>query len=90
MSVNIVCDGPGPHIPANGVLGTADRPVQGMRCSSPACVPTPPQRQLNRDLVVQRLGAFLALPAPTATQTRKAIKGLVALVLDALDDVTDT
>lgn len=37
----IVCDGPGPHIPADGVLGTSSvPPVPGMRCGSPSCVPS--------------------------------------------------
>jgi hypothetical protein len=36
--VNLLCSGPGPHIPADGILGTADRAVSGMLCSSSACL----------------------------------------------------
>lgn len=35
--MNIMCSGPGPHLPASGVIGTSDRPVTGMLCSSDAC-----------------------------------------------------
>jgi hypothetical protein len=37
MSYPVICSGTGPHIPADGVLGTSDRPVDGMRCPSDAC-----------------------------------------------------
>lgn len=39
--MDIRCSGPGPHIPADGVIGASDRPVAGMLCGSPDCAPAP-------------------------------------------------
>jgi len=40
---DIVCGGPGPHIPPSGVLGECDvEPAPDTyRCTSPACAPEP-------------------------------------------------
>lgn len=37
--MNILCSGPGPHVPADGILGQSTVPVTGMRCSAAACNP---------------------------------------------------
>lgn len=37
----IICDGPGPHDPADGVLGQSDRPDRhDVRCGAPECQPS--------------------------------------------------
>lgn len=40
----LLCCGPGPHEPADGVLGetSIDGPHDGMRCAAEACVPCAP------------------------------------------------
>ena len=71
----IVCDGPGPHIPADGVLGTSSvPPVPGMRCASPSCVPPIPAEVTNRQTIQVRAqqaltanDAFLATVAGRRT-----------------------
>lgn len=80
---NIVCDGPGPHQPPSGVLGTSDRPVNGMRCLAPACVPTTDPSVTNADSLRQAAAAalaasrtYVALAAPTAAQTTAQVKAL--------------
>lgn len=55
----ILCDGPGPHDPADGVLGTADRPVSA-RCGSDACRPQPAPEQVNSATLRDRAEQALA------------------------------
>lgn len=44
----IICDGPGPHDPVDGILGTTDRAdANGMRCISPACAMPEIQQPLD-------------------------------------------
>lgn len=59
---NIVCEGPGPHDPPDGVLGTTSvQGAKGMRCRSAACALAPDSAAVNGELVKQR--ARLALAA---------------------------
>lgn len=46
---DIVCTGPGPHVPPSGLLGTttADVAPTGMRCTAAACRPPVPQATIN-------------------------------------------
>jgi len=44
----ILCDGPGPHDPADGVLGMSDRPApHDLRCGAATCALVPPQQPLD-------------------------------------------
>lgn len=60
MTTSIICGGPGPHSPANGVLGTADRNITGMRCPAPACAPTPDPAFTNGETIRAQAAAALA------------------------------
>jgi hypothetical protein len=99
----VTCDGPGPHIPSDGVLGTSTKPMTA-RCSSPACVPAPDPTVANADTLRQRAqaaltanAAYLALATPTATQTTVQVQrltkennALIRLALNLLSDISDT
>lgn len=84
----IICDGPGPHVPADGVLGTTDVPPRpGMRCAAPGCVPPATVEEANEATLTARAAAaltsnatYLALSAPTAAQNTAQIKALTAQV----------
>ena len=101
----IVCDGPGPHIPADGVLGTSSvPPVPGMRCASPSCVPPVPAEVTNRQTIQSKAqqaltanDAFLAIASPTTAQTVAQVKvltrecnALIRLLLGQLDSTVNT
>lgn len=101
---NLVCSGPGPHIPANGILGTTDKPGTDVRCSSPSCVkPLDPAVANANDLQTKVQAAlttnatYLALASPTAAQTTAQVKALtreisalIRLTQNLLDDTTGT
>lgn len=83
----ILCGGPGPHSPTDGVLGEADREVVGLRCASPACVPAADAsgaaRDANDRTIRDRAAAaldsnrtFLAVTSPTAAQNAAQLKAL--------------
>lgn len=39
----ITCDGPGPHNPPSGIIGTTDAPPKpGQRCGAAVCIPPDP------------------------------------------------
>ena len=38
----ITCSGPGPHLPASGIIGTSSVAVTNARCSAAPCAPPPP------------------------------------------------
>lgn len=61
----IICDGPGPHSPANGVLGTSDQPPKpGMRCAAAACVPPASAEQVKAASLAAQLAAQIAPNSP--------------------------
>jgi hypothetical protein len=93
--MNIVCDGPGPHVPADGILGTSSIAATGMRCSSPACKVIPDAASTNantlRTKAVQALtvnAAYLAQPAIPASPTNAQLIAAVKILRDQLDTVT--
>lgn len=102
--VNILCGGPGPHVPADGILGTSNIVVTGMRCSAAVCQAAPDPRQVNHETLSARAitaitanDAFLALASPTNAQTLTQVQrltrecsGLIRLVLGALDSTDGT
>jgi hypothetical protein len=66
----IVCDGPGPHIPPSGAIGTLDRAtapkVGEFRCAGANCVPAPQTPQqvasaVQDDATAQLLAGATAL-----------------------------
>lgn len=95
MTVPLICDGPGPHIPADGILGTASKPVSGMRCTSPACAPTASQQQINRETLeakarqaIESNKTFLGHAAiPGGTLTAAQLTQAVNLIVPQLDSV---
>jgi hypothetical protein len=93
----ITCDGPGPHIPASGVLGSIDRataPKAGeFRCGGANCTP-PPQTVAQTDddsaeafirarfpAVLAKAKAIMADPAGAPDLTAMETKVLKALVV---------
>lgn len=102
--MKLVCDGPGPHDPPDGVLGTASQLVRGMRCASPACRvavdPATANGETLRDRARQALATnatYLARANPTAAQTTaqvqaltKECNALIRLLIGALDDTAGT
>lgn len=100
MTFNIVCAGPGPHIPVSGVLGTSDRsPTADVRCDSPSCIkPIDPavtnqltiQQQAQLALVANR--TYLGIAAPTQAQAvtqvhalTQQVQALIRLALSQFD-----
>ena len=74
--MDIVCAGPGPHIPASGILGTSDNSVTGMRCPAVPCVIPLDQKAVNVNTLQTRANAalttnatYLALSAGALTPT---------------------
>lgn len=104
MTFNIICDGPGPHQPANGLLGQSDVPVTGMRCSAPACQATTSPSLVNQATITQRAQAalatnttYLAIPTPSNAQIAaqvqaltKECSALIRLLLGLLDSTAGT
>lgn len=70
MSVNIVCDGPGPHIPASGIIGQGNTALTGMRCSAAPCSPS-------------LIPAAIAATAATANQATIQTRAQAALTANA-------
>lgn len=102
---NIVCGGPGPHVPASGILGVSDKPpTADVRCPSLSCAPTPDPTAVNaqtlRDKAATALtanAAFLALTSPTNAQTASQVQTLtrevnavIRLLLNQTDSTTGT
>lgn len=78
----IVCDGPGPHDPPSGILGTSDRNVTA-RCGAAVCRPQQDATGATRDALQQSSAAaltanrtYIALAPPTAAQTTAQVKAL--------------
>lgn len=58
---DIVCDGPGPHDPPSGIVGTSSvQNAKGMRCKAAACVPPVDPAVANRQTNEDGLRASLA------------------------------
>lgn len=74
----LLCDGPGPHDPVDGVLGESSiEGVTGMRCNASACRPVAPASPDEID--------FAALKATVAkAATVPALRGAMMAYLDAL------
>lgn len=102
---SLICSGPGPHVPASGILGTSSVQDQGgMRCSSAACAKVADPRVTNADTLRSRAAIalttnanYLAIAAPSniqvAAQVRaltKETNALIRLLLGLLADVSDT
>jgi hypothetical protein len=101
---NIVCSGPGPHVPASGILGTSDTPqTADVRCASPACVKPPDQATVNQQTLQGKASAALAANTtylagnPTTAQAvaqvaalTRQINALIKLQLGQLDDTSGT
>lgn len=101
---NLVCSGPGPHIPVSGILGTTDKPGTDVRCPAAACIkPVDPTVANANDLqskvqaALTSNAAYLALASPTAAQTTAQVKALtreisalIRLTQNLLDDTTGT
>ena len=99
---NITCSGPGPHIPASGILGTSDRPqTADVRCASPSCVkPDDPAVTNQRTLQDQAQTAlatnrtYLAISSPTNAQVAAQVRALTqevqALIRLALNQFDGT
>lgn len=69
-SFQIVCSGPGPHNPPNGVLGTSTTEIADARCGASACRPAAdPQVATVADIVAK---------AQTALTNNAAFIGTVA------------
>lgn len=73
---NLTCDGPGPHVPASGAIGTLERstpPRAGeFRCTSVACAPAPQTPdQVNAGSLRDQLAAQIAPGSPA----RNAVAG---------------
>lgn len=93
MTFTITCTGPGPHVPADGILGTSSIQPRGeVRCGSTACIPPVPIEQANERTVADQLAATLASlqaiidaadPAAgtlTAAQLSNAVRSLTTAV----------
>lgn len=64
--MQILCSGTGPHEPQDGVIGEADRPVDGMLCSAcaaamPTEVESPPLTVEERLAAIEEVQSFLLL-----------------------------
>ena len=85
--MNIVCSGPGPHIPAGGVLGQSSVPNDGMRCPAAPCliVDSPSITMAAANAVTLRAQAqnalanntaYLGLVTPTTLQVVTQVQAL--------------
>lgn len=81
---DIVCDGPGPHDPEDGVLGTADREVDGMRCQSPACAQSPAAPAPEADGVLDAATVEQIKTQLAKATTIAGVKTALGPLLDAL------
>lgn len=102
--VNLICDGPGPHIPASGIVGTGSVAVSGMRCSAVPCRPATDPVDDNRLTLLAKASAALAANAtyqaigsPTTAQAvaqvaalTKQVNALIKLATQALSDTSGT
>lgn len=76
---NVVCDGPGPHDPADGVVGESNiEGLTGMRCAAAACQPQPPEMPSTVAVQVDPDAVAAALTAAAKSTT---IAGLRAAVI---------
>lgn len=97
---NITCSGPGPHVPASGILGTSDRPqTADVRCASPSCVkPDDPAVTNQRTIQGQAQSAltdnrtYLGIGSPTNVQIAAQVRaltqqmnGIIRLLLGQFD-----
>lgn len=86
---NLVCDGPGPHTPPSGILGTTTGTApSGMRCGSAACrVASDPREGIAEGLRAGIRGDLASLRAyrdaasPTAGQTTAVVKVLCRVAI---------
>lgn len=79
VGIPIVCSGPGPHDPADGVVGywdgyapkNAEPLTNGTRCAAPECQPPPTPELLDADTRLNNLLAAIAsAKSLTDLQTR--------------------
>lgn len=80
---NITCSGPGPHNPANGILGTtSSNVVADVRCSSPNCVKPIDPAVTNRTSIETKAANAVTANATyltiSATATNAQVRDQVA------------
>lgn len=85
--MDVICSGPGPHDPADGILGEADQQVDGMLC--PPCAelaltqaPTP-----DASLVTVQVDPDAVAAALTAAQKATTVAGLRSAVVALAEQI---
>ena len=77
--MNILCDGPGPHIPLSGILGESSAAVTGMRCASSSCVLVPPPPVPTEQSALFAATRILIAPTVRTLDAQPALAELVPL-----------
>lgn len=76
----LLCDGPGPHDPSDGVLGeTSVEGASGMRCSAPACRPVLPAAPDEIDIAALKATVAKATTVPQLRVVMMAYLDAVAV-----------
>lgn len=88
MTYPILCDGPGPHAPADGVLGESSiEHTTGMRCAAPECQPVGEEAPTTVTVQVDPAAVAAALTAAAKSTTNAGLRAaVVALGQQLLPD----